>query len=220
LRSLPFVMSTPPSEPTTFYDAVKRLVDVGVSAAVLLALGPTMLGLAALIRLDSKGPALYLGRRIGRGGTPFHIYKFRTMRVDAERLGTTTHVEDPRITRVGWLLRKYKLDEFPQFLNVLKGEMSVVGPRPEVEEHTSEYTEEEKAILTVKPGITDFASIRFVDLAKELGTEDPHKVYLTRVRSQKNQLRLRYVRERSLSTDFKIVGLTALAILNKARRSK
>jgi lipopolysaccharide/colanic/teichoic acid biosynthesis glycosyltransferase len=197
-------------------EALKRALDVVLATSGLAVLGPGLLALAVAIRLDSPGPALYRGVRTGRHGAPFRILKFRTMRVDAERLGTTTTVDDPRITRLGRFLRRYKLDEFPQLVNVLKGEMSIVGPRPEVEEHTSEYTDEEKLILSVRPGITDFASIRFVDLAKELGTEDPHRAYVTRVRAQKNQLRLEYVRTRSLLVDARIVLNTFWAIARKA----
>jgi lipopolysaccharide/colanic/teichoic acid biosynthesis glycosyltransferase len=136
----------------------------------------------------------------------------------AETQGTTTHLNDTRVTRVGSWLRKYKLDELPQLINVLKGEMSIVGPRPEVEEHTSEYAGDELAILSVCPGITDFASVRFVDMASELGTVDPHGEYVTRVRHEKNQLRLKYVRTRSFAVDLQIVALTAWTLAKKLVR--
>jgi lipopolysaccharide/colanic/teichoic acid biosynthesis glycosyltransferase len=125
--------------------------------------------IAIAVKRSSAGPVLYRGVRTGRWGVPFEMLKFRTMQVGAEALGTTTHRRDPRITPIGRWLRRYKLDELPQFLNVLRGDMSLVGPRPEVEEHTREYTNEEHAILDVTPGITDLASIRFADLARELG---------------------------------------------------
>jgi lipopolysaccharide/colanic/teichoic acid biosynthesis glycosyltransferase len=200
------------------YEVVKRGFDVAAASAGLAVLWPALLGIAAVIRIDSPGPALYRGVRTGLHGQPFHILKFRTMRVGAEASGTTTEMNDPRITRVGAFLRKYKLDELPQLINVLRGEMSIVGPRPEVEEHTAEYTEEEKEILTVRPGITDFASIRFSDMAAELGPDNPHQVYLTRVRAEKNQLRLEYVHKRSFLVDLKLIGLTAAVVLGKARR--
>jgi lipopolysaccharide/colanic/teichoic acid biosynthesis glycosyltransferase len=198
------------------YEGAKRCFDILFSLLVLMLVWPLLVVVAVAIKLDSKGPILYLGRRVGRGGSLFSIYKFRTMVPDAESLGTTTRIGDPRVTRVGGLLRRYKLDELPQFLNVLSGEMSVVGPRPEVEEHTSAYSDEEKAILGVRPGITDFASIRFSDMARELGSEDPHGEYLRRVRGEKNRLRLQYVRTRSFLVDMKIIALTVLAILKKA----
>ena len=202
--------------PSALDDALKRAFDVAVASAGLAVLWPVLVGTAVLVRVDSPGPVLYLGVRTGRGGKPFRIFKFRTMRVDAERFGTTTEIDDPRITRVGRVLRKYKLDELPQLLNVLRGEMSIVGPRPEVEEHTAEYTEEEQQILTVRPGITDFASIRFVDMAQELGTVDPHRVYLERVRAEKNKLRLEYVRRRSMLVDLGIILDTTRVVLGKA----
>jgi len=170
---------------------------------------------SVFIKLGSRGTVFYRGVRTGRYGKPFRIYKFRTMHPKAELLGTTTELNDPRVTRIGRVLRKYKIDEFPQMINVLKGEMSIVGPRPEVEEHTSVYTAEEKKILHIKPGVTDFASIRLVDLAVELGPDEPHKVYVTKVRNEKNRLRLEYVYRRSFWVDIKIIFLTACVILRK-----
>ena len=194
---------------------MKRMLDVIAAACALVVLSPVLAAIALAVRLSSPGPVFYRGSRTGLHGVAFRIWKFRTMVVDAERLGTTTRVHDVRITRVGAFLRRWKLDELPQLLNVLVGEMSFVGPRPEVEEHTSAYTTEEREILSVRPGITDLASIRFVRLAEELGDEDPHAVYVTRVRAEKNALRLRYVRERSLSGDLRIVLLTLRAIVSR-----
>ncbi len=138
----------------------------------------------------------------------------------AEAQGTTTAKNDPRVTPVGRILRKTKLDELPQLFNILKGEMSFVGPRPEVEEHTREYDDEEKMILTVRPGLTDYSSIRFISLEEVLGAENAHQVYLSRVRAEKNDLRLKYVKERSTFTDLRIIGLTIVALLQKARGLK
>lgn len=196
----------------------KRALDVSVASVLLVAALPALAVVGAIIRMDSHGPAIYRGRRIGRNGRPFYIYKFRTMCVDAERDGTTTRINDARVTRVGLFLRKYKLDELPQLLNVLSGDMSLVGPRPEVEEHTAAYSNDERRILDVKPGITDFASIRFIDLTTELGAEDPHTAYVTRIRPEKNRLRLEYVRRRSFSTDLRILGATVVAVLRKATK--
>ncbi|MEO7966930.1 MAG: sugar transferase [Gemmatimonadaceae bacterium] len=200
-------------------DNVKRGADIIVAGAGLAVLFPLLLALGVAVRTSSRGPVFYRGWRTGRDGVPFRIYKFRSMLDGAESLGTTTHVHDARVTRVGALLRRWKLDELPQLLNVLAGEMSFVGPRPEVEEHTAAYSAEEREILSVRPGITDLASIRFVRLAEELGTEDPHRVYVTRVRAEKNALRLRYVRERSLAGDFRIVLSTLRAIASRAPHS-
>lgn len=196
--------------------AVKRLFDVSLSAAGLVVLAPLGVAIALLIKLDSAGPVLYRGERVGLHGRKFRIFKFRTMRVGAEAAGTTTAHRDPRITGAGSFLRKYKLDELPQLINVLRGEMSLVGPRPEVEEHTNLYNEEEKLILSVLPGITDYSSIRFVKLGEVLGSENAHQVFVTRIRSQKNQLRLQYVRNRSFREDLKILARTLIAVVGLA----
>ena len=141
------------------------------------------------------------------------MLKFRTMVLNAESIGgVTTGRNDPRITNVGHFLRKCKLDEMPQLFNVIKNDMSLVGPRPEVEEHTSCYSEEEKLILTVKPGLTDLASIGFRNLSELVGDEDPHGVFLAKYRHKKNRLRLRYVRNQSFGLDMKILWLTILAV--------
>jgi lipopolysaccharide/colanic/teichoic acid biosynthesis glycosyltransferase len=208
----------PTSDRRAGYDVAKRTFDVTAAVGGLIVLSPVMLTIAAVIRASSPGPIMYRGARVGFGGESFRIFKFRTMAVDAERSGTTTALGDARITPVGRFLRRYKLDELPQLLNVLSGDMSIVGPRPEVEEHTSVYTPEEQAILSVLPGITDYASIELVNLDEVLGSEDPHQVYLTRVRAQKNALRLKYVKNRSFGEDLKIIARTMLAIAGKSRR--
>jgi lipopolysaccharide/colanic/teichoic acid biosynthesis glycosyltransferase len=192
----------------------KRLFDVVGALAGVLVTAPFMLLIALAIKLDSSGPVFYLGERIGRGGKPFRIYKFRSMVADAERLGSTaTSHRDPRITRVGGFLRSYKLDEFPQLFNVLTGDMSLIGPRPEVVEHTSCYSEEEKHILTVQPGITDYSSLRFFHLGQMLGTEDANQVFIEKFRDEKNRLRLEYVRRQSFATDMHILWLTVVRLL-------
>lgn len=197
------------------YRASKRLFDLLVSSVAVVALLPMLIAIALAIKLDSPGPVLYKGIRTGLNGAKFRIWKFRTMKVDAELEGTTTVIGDKRITRVGKILRHTKLDESPQFFNVLAGSMSIVGPRPEVDEHTSEYSEAELAILTVKPGITDYSSLRFFDMASELGSENPHQQYVTKVRGEKNFLRMKYVRESSFLTDLKIVCMTVLAVVRR-----
>lgn len=196
------------------YEVVKRFFDVACSLILLSILLPFFLLVALVIKIDSKGPVLYFGERVGLNNKKFKIYKFRTMRPNAELHGTTTTINDPRITKIGTFLRKYKLDELPQLINVIKGDMSLVGPRPEVEEHTSEYSEEEKQILSVRPGITDYSSIEFYNLAEVLGPNDPHRVYVTKIRSQKNQLRLLYVKNKSFSEDIKILFNTSKLLMN------
>lgn len=197
------------------YKLSKRLFDVAIAGAGVLALSPLLIAIAVAVKVTSRGPVLYRGVRTGRDGVPFRILKFRTMVPDAERTGTTTVLGDARITGVGRLLRRGKLDELPQLLNVLVGQMSLVGPRPEVPEHTNAYDAEERAILTVPPGITDFSSIHFASLDEVLGTENPHEVYVKRVRAEKNQLRLRYVRERSFLVDLHILVGTGRVVLRK-----
>jgi len=167
-----------------------------------------------IIRED-KGPVFYRGVRVGRYGKLFRIYKFRTMLVDAEKLGgPSTADDDPRITKVGRILRKYKLDELPQLINVLKGEMSIVGPRPEVQHYVDMFTEEEKVILNVPPGITDWASLWNPDEGAILaGSPNPEKTYMEKIRPHKLKLQLKYVRERSFWMDLKIILLTLKTIM-------
>ena len=191
-------------------DALKRGFDVGGAALGLILSAPLLAGIAALIKLDSPGPVLYRGNRVGRGGHTFRIVKFRTMVPDAEvRGGPSTADDDPRITRVGRWLRRYKVDELPQLFNVFRGEMSIVGPRPEVPQYAALLTGEERAILSVRPGMTDWASIWDIDEGRELlGSADAERKYLEEIRPQKVRLQLKYVRERSLRTDLQIIAQT------------
>lgn len=187
----------------------KRLIDAaGASVGFLFSL-PFFVVIAAAIKLTSAGPVFYRGVRTGLNGKPFRIYKFRTMVSDAERVGgPSTGLNDPRITPIGRFLRKHKMDEIPQFINVLKGEMSLVGPRPQVERYTKLYKGEEKIILSVRPGLTDYASIHFIDMDATLGDGDVDRKYLEEVEPQKNALRIRYVKEQSFFTDLKILFKT------------
>ena len=196
-----------------FDDFVKRAVDISASAVGILLLSPVFLVVAAAVRLDSKGPAFYKSVRIGQYGKPFAMRKFRTMRVDSEDQGITTGQDDPRVTNVGRFLRRHKIDELPQLFNVLIGDMSLVGPRPDFEEHTSAYSGEEKLILTVRPGITDYASLHFYQLDELVGSQDPHRVYVERFRSEKNQLRVAYVKNQSLGEDFRILIRTLFRVV-------
>jgi lipopolysaccharide/colanic/teichoic acid biosynthesis glycosyltransferase len=192
---------------------LKRALDLAVSAIAIFLLSPVFVVVALLIRLDSKGPAFYRGTRIGQHGIPFRMWKFRTMHINSEKRGITTGQNDPRVTRIGKLLREHKIDELPQLINVLKGEMSLVGPRPDFEEHTSAYRGDEKLILTVRPGITDYASLRFHNLAELIGSEDPHRVYLEKFRAEKTRLRLAYVKRRSLGEDLRILFRTLMRVV-------
>jgi len=200
---------------------MKRLFDIAASGLGLLALGPGLILLAILIKLEDGGPVFYRGERVGRHGRGFRIFKFRTMVVHADRIGGPSASDsDPRITRIGRTLRRYKLDELPQLINVLKGEMSLVGPRPEVRHYTDQFTEEEQAILSVRPGISDWASIWNADEGALLaGAEDPEQIYATRIRPTKLRLQLKYVREQSFFTDLKIIFLTALAVARPGSRA-
>ena len=194
---------------------MKRLFDLTVAAIGLLVLSPMLLATALLIWLGDRGPILFRHLRIGFRGRSFRLLKFRTMVVNADKLGgPSTADDDARITRVGRFLRKYKLDELPNLINVLVGEMSLVGPRPEVPEYVALFTEEEKAILTVRPGITDWASIWNYDEGALLaGAADPERVYLGKIRPEKTRLQLKYVREHSFWVDLKILFLTLTTLL-------
>ena len=171
------------------------------------------------IKRDSDGPVIYRATRIGLRGRPFTMYKFRTMVADADRIGgPSTSEDDPRLTRAGAMLRRYKLDELPQLVNVIKGEMSFVGPRPDVPTEVAKYTAEERLLLTVRPGITDWASLRFHNEGQILrGYEDPHAAYLQLIRPEKVRLGLEYVEHATFKTDLAIL-LRTLALLLPGRR--
>ena len=198
-----------------FSNAIKRSFDFVIALMALLVVSPILLILALIIKLGSAGPVFYRGVRIGRHGVPFRIFKFRTMVIDAEKLGgSATAEDDPRITPIGGFIRRNKLDEFPQFLNVLVGDMSLVGPRPEVKKYVDMYTEEEKAILELRPGITDWASIWNSNEAAVLeGSSDPEKAYEELIRPTKLALQLFYARNQSLVADVKILFHTFCKLL-------
>ena len=193
---------------------LKRFFDIIFSFIGLFMFSPLMLILAILIKRDG-GPVFYRGERIGRYGKPFKIYKLRTMVVNAEKIGgSSTPDDDPRVTKVGNFIRKYKLDELPQLINVFKGEMSFVGPRPEVKYYVDMFREEEKVILSIRPGITDWASLWNPDEGAILaGSPDPEKTYMEKIRPEKIRLQLNYVKEWSFCDDMKIILLTLKAIV-------
>jgi lipopolysaccharide/colanic/teichoic acid biosynthesis glycosyltransferase len=185
---------------------MKRSFDLIAAGTGLLLLAPVFVLIAAMIKLTSRGPVFYRGVRIGLNGRPFCIFKFRSMIPDAELKGSTaTARNDPRITRIGRWLRKWKLDELPQLLNVMRGEMSIVGPRPEVEEHVACYNAYERIILSVKPGITDEASIHFRNLGDLLDSDDPNTLFIQKYRDEKNRLRVRYVQTQTFLGDLRLV---------------
>ena len=192
-----------------------RLCDIVFSAIGLLLLSPLFLIVYVLIRCESKGGGFYCQQRVGKDGRMFGLYKFRSMRTGSDQKGLiTVGGHDSRITRMGYFIRKYKIDELPQLWNVLKGDMSLVGPRPEVKKYVDLYTEEQRRVLSVKPGITDYASIEYVDENEILGNaEDPDKVYVEEIMPAKIKLNMRYIENRSLKEYFKIIGLTFINIL-------
>jgi len=198
-----------------FSGAIKRTFDFLVALAALLVLSPVLLVVALIIKFGSPGPVFYRGLRIGLHGVPFRIYKFRTMVIDAEQLGgSATAEDDPRITPIGRFLRRHKLDELPQFINVLVGDMSLVGPRPEVRKYVDMYSEQERAILEIRPGITDWASIWNSNEAAVLeGSKDPEKTYEELIRPTKLALQLFYARTQSLTVDVKILFHTFCKLL-------
>lgn len=196
--------------------AIKRLADVAGALMLLVVTAPVVLAVAAAIKLTSPGPVLYRGVRSGLHGRPFRILKFRTMVVDAEQLGgPTTGTNDRRVTRVGAILRKTKLDELPQLWNVLIGEMSFVGPRPEVLEYARLYTGHAAVINDMRPGITDYASIEFADLDDRVGSVDPDAYFRAHILPRKLELRIKYVTEWSLRTDAALLVATVRRVVKR-----
>lgn len=194
----------------------RRLLDVTCSVVGLLFLFPIFIIIGILVKLDSKGPVFYRAERVGRYGERFEMLKFRSMDVDADKVGALiTPDGDPRVTRVGVFLRKFKFDELPQLINVVKGEMSLVGPRPEAALYFDYYTPYEKQeILSVRPGMTDYGSLRFHNEGRLLaGSADPIKTYLEQIRDKKVRAQLDYIRDQSLLLDIKIILLTIGAVV-------
>lgn len=194
---------------------MKRILDIVFSLLVIAVGLPFGLVIALLILVDSKGSVIYRQSRVGRNNVDFWLYKFRTMCVDADHSSLiTVGADDARITRVGAFLRKFKIDEFPQFLNILKGEMSIVGPRPEVRKYVDLYTPEQMRVLSVRPGLTDYASIRYVNENELLAASaDPEQTYIQEIMPDKLNLNLKYIDEQSFRTDCKIILETLKAIL-------
>ncbi len=197
------------------YLLMKRLFDLICSVLGLILLSPAFLFIAIWIKLDSKGPVFFRQQRVGKGGEVFSIYKFRTMRVDAERCGKQiTLANDSRITTCGAALRKYKLDELPQLVNIIKGEMSLVGPRPEVPAYVRLYNEEQKKVYSVQPGLTDEASIKYRNENELLhSTEDSERIYVEQIMPDKLRINLQYIESASMGKDLEIIMKTLLAVV-------
>lgn len=187
-----------------------RFFDLIFSIMGLVILTPLFIVLYLLIRIESKGGGFYSQERIGKNGKPFKLYKFRSMRIGSDKKGLITIGEkDNRITKTGFILRKYKLDELPQLWNVVIGDMSLVGPRPEVKKYTDLYTEEQKQVLHVRPGITDWASIKYVDENKILGeSKTPDEAYVNLIMPNKIKLNMVYIQNQTLGEYFKIIFTT------------
>jgi len=198
----------------------KRIFDFFSALAGIIALAPLLAAAALLLKLDSPGPVFFRQQRVGRHGKVFDILKFRTMRTGAEALGQLTVGSDPRVTRIGQWLRRYKIDELPQLFNVLRGEMSLVGPRPEVPRYVACYPEALRAtVLSVPPGITDRASIEFRDESALLaGAADPERAYVETILPIKLDYYVRYVHERSFALDLKIIFMTLAAIWRRPQQ--
>lgn len=194
---------------------MKRLFDIVASACGLIVLSPLFLILAIWIKIDSNGPVFYKQIRVGRFNKDFYLYKFRSMRVGSDKKGLITVGDrDPRITKSGYFIRKYKLDEFPQLINVLKGDMSLVGPRPEVRKYVDMYTSEQMHVLDVRPGITDLASIRYRNENELLAeADDPDKYYIEVVMQDKLRINLEYIEKHSFWYDIKLIFQTFYAII-------
>lgn len=211
------------SIPATYPDRLncvtvsKRLFDIFLSAAGLVLLSPLLVGIALIIWQEDGRPVFYRGVRVGLGGTLFRIFKFRTMVVNAESIGgPTTSEGDHRVTSVGKWLRKYKLDELPQLFNVLKGEMSFVGPRPEVKSEVDAYGPEWNVIFSVRPGITDLSSIEFRnegEIIANSGIENPHEAYKKLIQPRKLELQRYYATHSSMDLDLRLIFRTLFAVM-------
>ena len=195
---------------------MKRLFDIVFSTMALILLGPIILLICVLILIKDGAPAFFRQQRIGKDGKPFMLVKFRTMRKDAERMGRISIGErDPRVTDIGYWLRQRKLDELPQLWNILKGEMSIIGPRPEVAEYVALYDDRQRAVLKVRPGLSDPASLAYFDESSILAdAEDPHRAYIEEVMPAKLDMNLSYIDKAHLGTDLRIIAQTIARIFS------
>ncbi len=194
----------------------KRLFDIFFSLIGLILLSPILFLFCLLITLDSKGGVFFKQIRVGKENKDFKILKFRTMKTDSEKKGfLTIGNKDNRITKVGYYLRKYKLDELPQLINVLKGDMSIVGPRPEVRKYVDMYNEQQLKVLSVRPGLTDFASIEYINESEILSKSDkPEETYINEIMPAKLNINLNYINKKSFLTDCIIITRTFIKIIS------
>ncbi|MEF9987175.1 MAG: sugar transferase [Bacteroidales bacterium] len=194
---------------------MKRIIDFISSGLGLIFLSPLFFVLAVWIKLDSNGPVFYMQTRVGKNNVDFKLFKFRSMRIGSDKKGLITVGDrDPRITSSGYFIRKYKLDELPQLINVFIGEMSLVGPRPEVRKYVDLYSDEQMKVLLVKPGITDYASIEYMDENTILGTSNnPDKAYIEQIMPDKIKLNMKYINNQSIFEYFRIIFLTFVKII-------
>lgn len=192
-----------------------RVCDIVFSFFGLLFLSPLFLIIALWIIIDNPGPVFYRQQRVGKDGKDFGLLKFRSMRVGADKMSLITIGDrDPRVTRAGYYIRKYKIDELPQLWNVLTGDMSLVGPRPEVRRYVDLYTDEQRKVLSVRPGITDYASIEYIDENRLLAqSTDPDKTYIEQIMPAKIALNMRYIGHETLGEYLKILFLTMTKII-------
>lgn len=199
---------------------IKRIFDIIVSLIGIILLLPFYILISISIKLESKGPVFFKQVRVGKNNLDFNLYKFRSMLVDTEKKGQLTiGMRDPRITRVGYFLRKFKLDELPQLYNVLKGDMSLVGPRPEVRKYVALYNNEQKKVLSIRPGITDYASIRYFNENEILGkSENPEQAYINEIMPEKLNLNLTYVTSNNVFTDLKIITSTFIRFFSNSSK--
>ena len=194
---------------------ITRLFDIVFSFLGLVITSPFLIVIAILVKIDSKGPVFYRQVRVGKNSIDFKIYKFRTMHINSDKLGLLTVGDrDPRVTTIGYVLRKYKLDELPQLINVFIGNMSFVGPRPEVRKYVELYSDSDIEILSVKPGITDYASIKYRNEAEAMkNSNQPEQTYINEIMPEKIKLNKVYIANHNLITDIKIILMTIKVIL-------
>lgn len=217
LPKLPY-LDGPLSHP--FYSkVVKRGIDLILAALLLIPGVILMIPLAIWVKLDSPGPVLYKAVRGGYHNQPFYIYKFRSMIVGADKTGGTTGLNDSRVTGAGRIMRKLKMDELPQLFNILKGEMSFVGPRPELLLYTNQYTPEQQCIMWVRPGVTDRSSIEYISQDEIVGEEDPVGNFERLILPRKNQLRVEYAKNQSFALDWRLFWETIGGVFRKAEKA-
>ncbi len=195
--------------------AIKRALDLLLAIALLPLVFVAMVPIALLVKATSKGPIFYRALRGGYHNRPFYILKFRTMVVGADQYSGTTALNDPRVTKVGHILRRTKLDELPQLFNILMGDMSFIGPRPELLKYTMRYTQEEQCVLWVRPGISDPSSIRLISLDEAVGHDDPEGAYERNILGEKNRMRVAYAKSQSFATDARLMAQTIGCVARK-----